>query len=446
MLWAFYQTLFVIGFIALAPRHLVRMIRRGGYRSRFGERFARYREDVLAELHAAPRRVWIHAVSVGEMQVALNVMTEWRRREPDRRFVVSTTTPTGRSVGGRLRLDGDTIVYSPVDFPWVIESALSVAQPSALVLCESELWPNWIRGVTRAGRPVVIINGRLSDRSFSRYRRWARPMTRRVLSMVRLVCAQSEEDRRRFVELGAPSDLVEVVGCAKYDAPAPDPSLAAKIRDELVVSGFPADAVWLVGGSTWPGEETALLQAFRQCRAQEPRLRLILVPRHAERGAALAAEISRAGFRLYRRSTGAGSGEAPDVALFDTTGELSAVYGVADIAFVGKSLTGRGGQNPIEPALWGRPILCGPNMQNFRAVVSDFCQQNAIRIVMDTRDLTRAIDGWLQDPAAREAVGHCARKVTQEKAGVTRRTVDLLQRTVGARANLTGHRAEPVRR
>ncbi len=434
MLWALYQVLFAIGFVVLAPGHLVRMVRRGGWQVRFGERFARYHPEVLAELGAAPGRVWMHAVSVGEMQVALNVMAEWRRREPDRRFVISTTTPTGRAVAERRKVEGDTIVYSPLDFPWVIRRALDAARPSALILCESELWPNWIRAVSSAGRPVVVINGRLSDRSFPRYRRWAGPMTRRVLPMLRLVCAQSEEDGRRFVELGTPSDRVQVVGSAKYDAAPPDPAATEAIRRDLRAAGFPPDAVWLVGGSTWPGEETALLDVYRRCRSREPRLRLALVPRHAERGGALAAEIGRTGVRLYRRSSGAGAGRDPEVALFDTTGELGAVYGLADIVFVGKSLTARGGQNPIEPALCGRPILCGPHMENFRAVVQDFRERDAIRVVADAAELTRAVNEWLADPSAREAAGRRALEVTREKAGAIRRTVDALQRIVAERS------------
>lgn len=430
MLWALYQVLLAIGFVALAPGHLVRMVRRGGWRVRFGERFARYYPNVQGELQASPGRVWMHAVSVGEMHVALNVMAEWRRREPERRFVISTTTPTGRAVGTRRMAEGDSIVYSPLDFPLVIRHAMDTARPSALVLCESELWPNWIRAVSSAGRPVVVINGRLSDRSFPRYRRWARPMTRQVLPMLRLVCAQSEEDRRRFVELGMPPDRVQVVGSAKYDAAPPEFAATEAIRRDLAAAGFPGDAVWLVGGSTWPGEETALVQTYLACRTREPRLRLALVPRHAERGTALAAQIGRMGVRLYRRSTAAGGGNDPHVALFDTTGELNAVYGLADIVFVGKSLTARGGQNPIEPALWGRPILCGPHMENFRAVVQDFRERDAIRVVADAAELTRAVDEWLADSSVREAAGWRALQVTREKAGAIRRTVDTLQRIV----------------
>ncbi len=444
MLWAIYQVLFTVGFAVLVPGHVVRMIRRGGYRCRFGERLARYRPDVLAELRAADRRVWVHAVSVGEMQVAMNVIAEWRRREPVRRFVISTTTPTGRSVAERRMVPGDTVLYSPVDFPWVIRRALNTARPEALVLCESELWPNWIRAVCSRGRPVVVVNGRLSDRSFPRYRRWARPMTLRVLPMLRHVCAQSAEDRRRFIELGASPDRVEVVGSAKYDATPPDPAATDAIRRELIAAGFPADAVWLVGGSTWPGEEVALLGTFRECRQREPRLRLILVPRHAERGAALAAKIQRLGFSLYRRSNGSRSAGAPDVALFDTTGELGAVYGLADVVFVGKSLTARGGQNPIEPALCGRPIVCGPHMENFRAILEDFSEQNAIRIVADSVELSRGVAEWLADPSARKAAGERALEVVRQKAGAIRRTVDALQHILGEHREMEGGSAPAV--
>ncbi len=424
MLWVLYQVLFAVGFTLMLPYFLFRMGRRGGYGPGFGERFARYAPAVAEKLAVGPR-IWVHAVSVGEVHVALGFIREWRTRRPGARFIVSVNTPTGHGVAARHLAPDDVLVYFPLDIPPVVRRALDALRPAALVLCEGELWPNLIRACARRGIPVASINGRVSDRSFRGYRS-ARVFTRRVLPLFSRFCAQSAEDARRLVELGAPADRVVVVGSAKYEATVADPAAADRARHFLRAAGFPADATILVGGSTWAGEETALLDICRDLRPEFPSLRLVLVPRHAERAPGVVRELEARGVPYVRRSGGPAPSALPEVALIDTTGELMGFYGAADLVFVGKSLTRHGGQNPIEPALWSRPTLVGPNMENFRPVVADFLEVGALRQVSDAAELAAALRELLSDPARRADLGARAGAVVRAKAGALRRTVEEL--------------------
>jgi 3-deoxy-D-manno-octulosonic-acid transferase len=424
MLWVLYQILFAVGFTLMLPYFFFRMGRRGGYGPGFGERFARYAPAVTEKLAVGPR-IWVHAVSVGEVHVALGFIREWRTRRPGTRFVVSVNTPTGRGVAAKRLSPEDVLVYFPLDAPAIVRRALKTLRPSALVLCEGELWPNLIRACARRGIPVASINGRVSDRSFRGYRR-VRVFTRRVLPLFSRFCAQSAEDARRLVELGAPSDRIVVVGSAKYEATVANPAAADRARDFLRAAGFPADATVLVGGSTWAGEEAALLEICRNLRPKFPSLRLVLVPRHAERAPEVVRELEARGVPYVRRSGGPAPSAPPEVALIDTTGELMGFYGAADLVFVGKSLTRHGGQNPIEPALWSRPTLVGPNMENFRPVVADFLETGALRQVPDTVGLATALRELLSDPARRADLGARAGAVVRAKSGALQRTVDEL--------------------
>jgi len=441
-MWALYQALFVIGFVLMLPKFLIRMARRGGYRASFAERFARYSPEIAARLQGTGR-LWVHAVSVGEAHVGLAFMREWRARHPGARFVLTVNTPTGRGVAAPNLGADDVLVTFPLDTPPIIRRALDAIRPSALILCEGEIWPNLIRACAARGTPVAIVNARMSDRSFRGYRA-ARPFTRRVLNLVSVVCAQGESDAERFVALGAPPDRVVVEGSVKYDVATPDPAASASAQAFLRGAGFPADAQLIVGGSTWPGEEAALLDAWLSMRADSPGSRLVLVPRHAERAGAVAREIEARGLSYVRRSGGGGRpAEAPQVALIDTTGELMGFYGAADIVFVGKSLTDHGGQNPIEPAIWGRPIVCGPNMENFRPVVADFDADGALTRVADAGELAAALRRLLADPALRMDLSERARRVAVARAGAMRRTVDTVERWINTPAGGNGNFRRP---
>ena len=428
MLWSLYNVLFVIGFTLIMPRFLWRMARRGGYARHFAQRFGRYAPELRARL-AEGGRVWIHAVSVGEVGVALRLMQELRTARPELRFVLSTTTSTGHAVASK-QLDAETLlIYFPLDIPLISRRVMRLIRPKALLLIENEMWPNLIRAAHAQDVPVAMINARISPHSFRGYRK-LRAFTRRLLPHINLICAQGEADARRLIELGAPTANVHVMGSAKYDlAPASDGG-AEKARSVLNTAGFSADGLILLGGSTWAGEEAALLDAFLALRTQIPHLILVLVPRHAERRAEVLREIETRRLRVVCRSALQPGFQPPapppDVLLVDTTGELRNFYAVADVIFVGKSLTAHGGQNIIEPAVCAKPVIIGPNMENFESIVPDFLAAQALLQVRDAAELRQAIARLLQKPAEAQAMGSRAAQVVRSKAGALEATVKLL--------------------
>ena len=425
VLWAVYNVLFPVGFLALLPRFLVRMARRGGYARHFAERFARYDEATLAKLREGSW-VWIHAVSVGEVFVALRFMEEYRASHPGTRFVFSTTTSTGRRIGEEQVRDPDVLVYFPLDFPLVVKRALAVIKPRLLVLVECELWPNLIRLAKQRGIPVALINGRISEHSYRGYRK-LRLFTRPLLAQVDLLCVQSETEKQMLRDLGADERRLHVLNSAKYDITPEGSGDHEATQAVLRAAGIAEDDLVLLGGSTWPGEEGVLLDYFLQARARFPKLRLVLVPRHAERASEVQKEIEARGLALCRRSAlPAAAGQPGSVLLVDTTGELRRFYAEATVIFVGKSLTQHGGQNIIEPAQCGKPIVVGPHMENFPVVLRDFLGAQALIQVPDAAGLAGAVEKLLADSATRRAYGERALQLVREKSGAIRRTVALL--------------------
>ncbi len=429
MIWFFYNILFVIAFTLLLPRFFLRMWRRGGYRRHFMQRLAWYDRDTRRKLDRDGRRIWVHAVSVGEMYVALRFMAALRKRFPDVSFVLSTITSTGHAIARQKMEEQDVLLYFPVDIPPVMSRVLRRIQPRMLVMVDTELWPNLIRLCRRRGIPVAMINGRVSQRSFRRYK-LVRLFTRRLLPELNIMCMQSESDRERLLALGAPPEQVEVVGSAKYEVIERDEAGEQRARDALRRAGIDEDAPVLLGGSTWPGEEEILLDGFRELRKEWPRLFLVLVPRHMERSREVSEAIERRGFTSIRRSTltVGPPADAPvaDVLLVDTTGELKDFYAAATVIFVGKSLTAHGGQNVIEPGIYQKPIIVGPNMENFPAIMEDFQRADALKQVGDSRELHETIGALLRDAELRRALGERAGRLVQEKAGALNLTLDRL--------------------
>jgi 3-deoxy-D-manno-octulosonic-acid transferase len=428
MFWLTYNALFAVGFVLMLPRFFFRMWRRGGYRKGFMQRLGWYGRDTRARIEAR-RRIWFHAVSVGEVYVAGRYMEELRRRRPGTSFVLTTTTSTGHAVATRVLTGNDVRLYFPVDFPIVIARVLRILKPLGLMLTECELWPNLIRMARRDGIPVVLINGRISDRSFRGYR-LARGFFRRTVNLLNVLCVQSREDAERLVALGAEAERVRIMGSAKYDVARSDPAAEQKAAGILESLGVESAAPLVVGGSTWPGEEGILVDIIRKIREEIVEAVLVLVPRHAERSAAVADEIRRKGVALVRRSALGKPGFRPQgrpaVVLVDSTGELQGFYARATVIFVGKSLTQHGGQNIIEPALYGKPVVVGPNMENFAAVMRDFLESKAIIQVRDAAELESAIRDLLREPASGAAMGDRARRTVESRRGSVASTVDLI--------------------
>lgn len=399
----------------------------------------RYREGWAEKLRGeAPLRIgnrpclWFHAVSVGEVLLLRPLIEEMSRRRPSWEIVISTTTSTGLAVARRTFPDLVTF-YAPLDFSWATRRAVARIRPTVLALVELELWPNLIRAAKRAKAKVAIINARLSSRSFRGYRRLRRPL-RSTLLRIDAVAAQDAEYAARFVELGIPEDRVRVTGSVKFDGLESDRNNMKTRALRTLLGLSPSDLVF-VAGSTMEGEETAVLAAYMAARRQHPCLRLVLVPRHAERFDRVAEWLERSGQPFVRRSRLDGSapppGGMPPVILIDTIGELGAVWGLADVAFVGGSLLpGRGGQNMMEPAAFGASVMFGPHTTNFRETVEQLLRHEAARRVADAEDLTRSLLADLEDPEAAANRGAAGRTLVLSQHGAAGRTLAELDRLV----------------
>lgn len=426
MIWWSYQFLFAIGFVLMLPYFLGRMRRRGGYRAHFGDRFARYAPETRARLEQGGR-VWIHAVSVGEIYVGLAFARELRRRRPELNFVFTVNTPTARDIAEKQVDARDVLLYFQLDFPGIVRRALNTIRPSVLILVEGEWWPNLLRQAAARGVSLALINGRMSDRSFRGYRR-IRPWMSRLLPLMRVMYVQSAEVRERLIALGAPADRVLALGSAKYEVADRDPSMESAAQDALRKLGWGAETRVLLGGSTWAGEEEVMIEAFRDLRAEIPSLRLLLAPRHAERRSQVRARLEASGIpfalRSETKSAALPPGAAPAILLLDTTGELRHFYASAEVIFIGKSLLEQGGQNPIEPAMCARAVVVGPHMENFRQVMADFRAADAIRQVRDAMELRQTLGELLRNPSDAQKMGERAAQLVKSQAGALSRTAD----------------------
>lgn len=432
MVFLIYNLLFPVLLVAMLPYFLFRMCRRGGYATGFLQRLGWYDASLLKTLSGKPRP-WVHAVSVGETYVALKCMDEWRQRRPEMSFVLSVNTSTAHTLASKALSPGDVLVYFPLDFAPIMKRVLRVLNPEILVLTEGELWPNLIRMCRQKGIPVILVNGRMSERSFKGYSRF-RILFSPLVALVNRLCVQGERDRDRFLELGARAVSIQVTGSAKYDvalASRGDPLQAAAI---LASAGMSSGDLLLLGGSTWQGEEEILLDYYIRARPVFPGLRLVLVPRHAERRNEVLAAIERRGLSCVQRSKGGAvaAGSGVEVLLVDTTGELRHLYALASVIFVGKSLTQHGGQNIIEPAVCGKPVVVGPYMENFQEITTEFLRADALIQVQSPAELFRGLDELLADGDRRHAFGHRASMQVARNRGCLKLAVDEAERLLGA--------------
>jgi 3-deoxy-D-manno-octulosonic-acid transferase len=403
----------------------------------------KYREGWRAKLWGqVPQRtgnsrcLWLHAVSVGEVNLLVPLIERWERRHPDWEVVISTTTRTGFQLAQK-RFAPRTVFYCPLDFTWAVRRAMRSIRPDLLVLTELELWPNLIRAAQKCGSKVAVINGRLSDKSHRRYRLLG-GMARRLLAPIDLVAAQNQEYADRFLSLGASPAALHVTGSIKFDGVRFDRNNADTRRLAALAEITESDLVFLAGSTQEP-EEQLSLQTYCALSPLFPELRLILVPRHPERFDAVAEMLARSGVPWQRRSelpsgplpTNAdakSSSPPPRVLLVDAVGELGAWWGTAQIAFVGGSLGQRGGQNMIEPSAYGAAVAFGPNTWNFRDVVAQLLAREAAIVVRDGGELTGFVRDMLADPERRIALGRRAQQLVEQQQGAADRTIELLDR------------------
>jgi 3-deoxy-D-manno-octulosonic-acid transferase len=423
MVYALYTAVLGAGVAAYLPLALWRRLARGvplRLRARLG-----YGVSPVA---GGPT-VWVHAVSVGEVMAAAPLVERLRRTRPEVAVVLTTVTDTGASVAReRLAAVGVTHRYFPLDLPGAARRVIRALDPSLFVAIETELWPNTLRQLHRRGVPVMIANGRLSDRSYRRYR-WVRPLLGRVLEGVRVFAMQSEEDARRVMALGAPPARVFVTGNLKHES-LPDPAGSVELWRRLL--GLTPDGRVWVAGSTHRGEDEAVLEAHAVALRVEPELTLILAPRHPERVPEVVGLVRARGWPAVRRSTlPRATGEGPSdggrpVIVLDTVGELAQLYAVADVVFMGGSLVGVGGHNMLEPALRRKPILVGPHTENFREIAALLVEAGGAVVVADGRQLGAELGRLLADPARRAAMGAAAARVAASRQGAVQATLELL--------------------
>jgi 3-deoxy-D-manno-octulosonic-acid transferase len=427
-MYALYSAVLFLSLVLTLPYWLLQMMRHGKYRAGLRQRFG----AVPAALVTSGERptIWVHAVSVGEVVASSAVIQALQEKLPGRRVFVSTTTSTGQKLAAR-RFGAENVFYFPLDFTFAIRPYLDALRPELVVIAETEFWPNFLRLAKRSGACIAVINCRISDRSlpgYKRFRFWLPRLLERTLGNVDLFLAQTGEDRRRLIEIGAAESKTAVTGNLKFDAaPPPSPKIVASLRESFEDSG--AGPV-LLCGSTLEDEEGSLLSAFRNILVDHPKAVMILAPRHPERFAAVGDLVEQLGFRLWRRSLWSGEALAGGVFLVDSIGELAALYSLATVAFVGGSLVPRGGHNILEPAVYGVPIVTGNHYENFRDVVNFFASRNAVRIV-GLAELPLVFMDLIKNEDERKTLGRNALAALESQRGATERTVAALLRLVG---------------
>jgi 3-deoxy-D-manno-octulosonic-acid transferase len=420
MLWV-YRLLFVPVLLLLAPGYLLRMRRRGGYGENFAQRFGAS-PPLPAKVPGRPR-VWLQAVSVGEM-LAIGPILEGLHRDGVEIYLTTTTSTGYRLAHERYRALTIGVGYFPLDWGPFVARAWRAISPDLVILTEGERWPELLHQASRRRVPAVCVNARLSDRSFGRLQRF-RAVAHLMLDGLTRVLPGSVQDERRFAALGVPAARIVMTGNIKLDVEIPLLTETGKsqLRREL---GLP-EGLLLLGSSTWPGEEAALVQAFQRARQERVRCSLLLVPRHAERRAEVEQELRVSGLRFHFRSRGAATGEV-DVAVGDTTGELRKLTQLADVVWVGKSLPPHSeGQTPVEAAALRKPIVFGPGMSNFRVIARDLLSRGAAREVATAAELSRTCVELLKDATARAALAAGAAAWREENAGAVQRTLAVLR-------------------
>ena len=417
-----YNLLWPLGLLFFLPGYLVKMFRRGGYREKFGQRLGIYDRQLRARLHWR-KSIWLHAVSVGEVTIALKLAHELRAIKPDADCVLTTTTTTGFAFANKNAPSWMEVMYAPLDFWPIMRRAFDLIQPRKIALVEAEVWPNMMAEAHARKIPTALVNARLSPRSEKRFRMF-RSFIAPTLRLLDRVCVQNSEDIERWAALGVEPDRIKHIGSIKYDPENTDIDLTTPQR---VLAGLGLQNRTIIfGGSTHAGEEKILAEVFRALRRQFVDLLLVVAPRHTERTAEVQSMLKEGGLHTALRSQPPVADPFLECLILDSTGELRDWYGVATLAFVGKSLLARGGQNPAEAILAGKPVLFGPHMENFAVLANSLVAHGGANQVSSATDLRRAMADLLANPDQREELVKNARAVLDTHRGATARTAQLI--------------------
>lgn len=419
-----YNLLWPVALLFFLPGYLVKMFRRGGYRRHFGQRLGLYDVELIAKLRRSST-IWMHAVSVGEVGIALKLIPQIRNLLPEQQFVLTTTTTTGFAFAGNNAPSFVQVLYSPLDFWPIMHRALAVIQPRLLVLVEAEIWPNMIALAKARNIPVALVNARLSPRSEQRMRR-GRYFVGRFLRMLDLVSVQEPADADRWRSLGVEPERIQCSGSVKYD---PLESLMSAADGKGDPPGNLLTTPVLFGASTHRGEEEALGRALLALRSEFPSVSLFVAPRHAERARDVQKQLDQLSLRTKLCGEPIARGDPPiDCLVLDRTGELRRWYAVATVVFVGKSLTAHGGQNPVEPILANKPVIFGRHMENFSALAARLVAEGGALQIEDENTLVKVVARLFRDELERQRLVLNALRVLEDHRGATERTAKLLVR------------------
>ena len=421
-----YNLLWPLGLLFFLPGYLMKMVRRGGYREKFGQRLGIYDRELRERLSQSggKRPTWLHAVSVGEVIIALKLAQQLRTLEPDVPCVLTTTTTTGFALANKNAPTWIEVMYTPLDFWPVMRSAFSTIRPAKIVLVEAEIWPNLAAKAHAQRIPLVLVNARLSPRSEGRFRRF-RFFVEPTFRLLDLICVQEQEDVDRWAALGVERSRIKYTGSIKYDPTGLDDGADVEEAGHLVVVN-PERPV-LLGGSTHRGEEEILAKIFARLRQKFPSLCLFIAPRHVERVREIRAQLEALPLRVRLASEAANHSEAEvDCVLLDTTGDLRRWYCIATVVFIGKSMTAHGGQNPVEPIMARRPVVFGPHMENFVTLAGTLISKEGAIQVHGVESLEWTIENLMGDTEARQRLVRNAREVLDQHRGATARAAALI--------------------
>lgn len=420
-----YSICFPLIFLAFLPGLIYKLIRRPGWKATFGERFGFFSADRRKEFADFHGCIWIHAVSVGETMIALELLKKYQKACPNRKFVLSTTTTTGQALARDKVPENVPVIFCPLDFSFAVNRALNLLRPGLLVIFETEIWPNLICFSRKRGIPVALVNARMSDHSSRGYYRM-RCFFRPLLQQFSVIAAQSQADADRFLKV-SPHANVKVTGNLKFDQ-----SIPADLQGIDYSQYFRSDHPRvLLAASTHPNEELFILGVYTKLRKKYPDLHLVIVPRHAERGTEIAALLENTEFSYLRRSKSTEAQSPVDILLADTTGEMLKLMKNADVVIMGKSLAGNDeGHNLIEPALLEKPIVCGSVLRNFRFLLDVLRNADAVRTADTEEELFDTLDTLFADDNLRASLGKRAGATVNVHAGATNKIITLLEETI----------------
>jgi 3-deoxy-D-manno-octulosonic-acid transferase len=413
-----YNILYFIAFVFYLPVLLVRGKLHGGFVQRLGFVGQESRYRLLQKSN-----IWFHAVSVGEVLAIVGLVERIRVAHPDRQVVITTVTKTGYALARKRFKKEDVVLYAPLDFSWSVRAFIKAIKPEIFVVAETELWPNLLTALGKVDVPMVMVNGRISDGSYFRYLRFPF-IFQNVVRRFRGFCMQSTKDADRIIHLGGLAKNTLVVGSMKFDDIISGESLTP---GQL---GFYEDSLVLVAGSTHPGEEKIVLEIFKKLKVKFPRAALIIAPRHIERTDEVCGLALQAGYSAKKFSMAKSSSGGDDVMVVDTIGHLKALYQLASVVFVGKSLVGHGGQNIIEPAFFSKPIIVGPNMENFADIMDVFLTARGIVQVQDATELEDAVYRFFSSSEMCKTFGERARLVVEKNRGATANTQKFISQVI----------------